>query len=197
MGADRQGSGHLAADLGQLARSVADEVGEQVPVVLAHVLAVVLELLDGVEHLLTLGFRLVHDARALVLGIFDGGRCLGIRVRDDLVCGTLRDDESLRDGVVVGLLGLELALQIGDARVLLGQRGIVRHDDGSFDASRRVEAFELTIVQLVLELGDLGVHAVDLVGDMLEEHIDFVDVVAFAIDREALVVYLSRGDSHL
>ena len=63
--------------------------------------------------------------------------------------------------------------------------------------SRRVEAFELTIVQLVLELGDLGVHAVDLVGDMLEEHIDFVDVVAFAIDREALVVYLSRGDSHL
>lgn len=30
MGADRQGSGHLAADLSQLARSVADEVGEQV-----------------------------------------------------------------------------------------------------------------------------------------------------------------------
>ena len=71
------------------------------------------------------------------------------------------------------------------------------YDDGSFDASRRVEAFELTIVQLGLELGDLGVHAVDLVGDMLEEHIDFVDVVASAVDREALIVDFSRGDSHL
>ena len=37
---------------------------------------------------------------------------------------------------------------------------------------------------------------VDFSGDMLEEHIDFIDVVALAVDREALVMNFFGSDSH-
>ena len=142
MGArSRSGSSRRAPDLGELARRIADEVGKEFFVFVARILAVVLELLDGVEHLLLLGFGLAHDAGRLVLGILDGGRRLSVRRRDDLVGRALRDDEGLRDGVVVRLLRLKLALELCDALVLLGQSRLV--GCGSLNARRLVEPVEL------------------------------------------------------
>ena len=118
---------------------------------------------------------------------------------NDLVGGALRDDERLGDGVVVGLLGLELTLEVGDARILRGQLLVARGGDGRghvLDARRRVETGERGVVQLALQLVYLRGHRVDLVGNVLQEHVHFVDIVALAVDREALVVDISRGDCH-
>ena len=46
------------------------------------------------------------------------------------------------------------------------------------------------------QLFDFGIQPVDLCGDMFEEHIDLVDIVAFAIDREALIVNFFGSDGH-
>ena len=66
----------------------------------------------------------------------------------------------------------------------------------SLDARRRVETGERGVVQLALQLVYLRGHRVDLVGNVLQKHVHFVDIVALAVDREALVVDISRGDCH-
>ena len=82
--------------------------------------------------------------------------------------------------------------------VLLGDMlglGLVEHL--VVEGGRAIEAGERVLADLALQRGDLLIQAVDLIGDMLEEDIDLVDVVALAIDGEALVMDFSRGDSHL
>ena len=202
------GSLRAAADLGELARSVVDEVGEKFLIFLARVLAIVLELANGIDDVLLVVVGAVDDALSLVLRVLNGlGRGV-VGLRKNLVSGALRDDERLRDGVAVGLLLFKLQLELADAciclveflrEVLSRSRRRRRRGGRSFlDRLRwRVKPVEARIVQLILQVGDLVVEIIDLIGDMLEKHIDFVDVVALAVDRETLVVNFSRGDSHL
>ena len=211
----------LLADFGKLASGVGDEVVEQVAIILARLLAIILELVNGVDDLLAIVLGLVKNAVGLVLGILDRGGSIGLGIGQNLVGGALGDDERLGDGVAVGLLGLELLLELSDAGVALGDGGIFLGQDGRVDGvcrlvvllggmlglglveslvvegGRAVEAGERVLADLALQRGDLLIQAVDLIGDVLEEDIDLVNVVALAIDGEALVMDFSRGDSHL
>ena len=56
------GSLRAAADLGELARSVVDEVGEKFLILLARVLAIVLELANGIDDVLLVVVGAVDDA---------------------------------------------------------------------------------------------------------------------------------------
>ncbi len=196
----------LLADFGKLASGVGDEVIEQVAIILARLLAIILELVNGIDDLLAIVLGLVEDTVGLVLSILDRGGSIGLGVGQDLVGGALGDDERLGDGVAVGLLGLELLLELGDAGIALGDGGILLGQDGRVDGvcglvvllggmlglglvehlvvegGRAVEAGERVLADLALQRGDLLIQAVDLIGDVLEEDIDLVDVAALAID---------------
>ena len=128
----------LLADFGKLASGVGDEVVEQVAIILARLLAIILELVNGVDDLLAIVLGLVEDAVGLVLGILDRGGSIGLGVGQDLVGGALGDDERLGDGVAVGLLGLELFLELGDAGIALGDGGIFLGQDGRVDGICRL-----------------------------------------------------------
>ena len=113
---------------------------------------------------------------------------------------------SLGDGIVVGALVGKLALQIGDDSVLLGELSVVlggvdgrrgHLGDGHRGGGRRVEAAETIGLQLILKVRDRVVQNIDLVGDMLEEHVHFIHIVAFAVDGEALIVDVGSGDCHV
>ena len=162
--------------------------------------------MNGIDDLLAIVLGLVEDTVGLVLSILDRGGSIGLGVGQDLVGGALGDDERLGDGVAVGLLGLELLLELGDAGIALGDGGILLGQDGRVDGvcglvvllggmlglglvehlvvegGRAVEAGERVLADLALQRGDLLIQAVDLIGDVLEEDIDLVDVVALAID---------------
>ena len=123
----------LLADFGKLASGVGDEVVEQVAIILARLLAIILELVNGIDDLLAIVLGLVEDTVGLVLSILDRGGSIGLGVGQDLVGGALGDDERLGDGVAVGLLGLELLLELGDAGIALGDGGIFLGQDGRVD----------------------------------------------------------------
>ena len=129
----------LLADFGKLASGIGDEVVEQVAIILARLLAIVLEFVDGVDDLLAIVLGLVEDAVGLVLGVLDRGGSIGLGVGQDLVGGALGDDERLGDGVAVSLLGLELLLKLGDAGVALGDGGILFSQNGRVDGSLRTD----------------------------------------------------------
>ena len=110
----------LLADFGKLASGVGDEVVEQVAIILARLLAIILELVNGIDDLLAIVLGLVEDTVGLVLGILNRGGSIGLGVGQDLVGRALGDNERLGDGVAVGLLGLELLLELGDAARMVG-----------------------------------------------------------------------------
>ena len=51
-------------------------------------------------------------------------------------------------------------------------------------------------MKLCGQLFDFSIQPVDFRSDMLEEYIDLVNIVAFAIDREALIVDFFGSDGH-
>ena len=91
-------------DVGQLAGSVGDDVLQEVSVLLASILAVVLQLADGVDDVLAIGVGAIDDALGLVAGVLDGLSGVRVGLGEDLVGRALGDDEGLGDGVVVGAL---------------------------------------------------------------------------------------------
>ena len=74
----------LLADFGKLASGIGDEVVEQVAIILARLLAIILELVNGIDDLLAIVLGLVEDAVGLVLGILDRGGSIGLGVSQDL-----------------------------------------------------------------------------------------------------------------
>lgn len=115
-----------------------------------------------------------------------------------------------------GFLFGKLLLELGDASVFFhGRKHRSRIDGFLFDCLglgfghrglgesgvhvHRLVIIEahLVIIELVNaseKLFDLGIQTVDLGCDMLEEHIDLVNVVTLAINRETLVVDVFGSD---
>ena len=67
------------------------------------------------------------------------------------------------------------------------------------EGGRAVEAGERVLADLALQRGDLLIQAVDLIGDVLEEDIDLVDVIALRsmeklwlwISAEVIAIFVS------
>ena len=193
---DHGACGRKGAQIGELARGIGDEVLQNVGVLVAHILAIVLELANRIDDRLLIRVRAVENARRLVARILHGLGGISIRLRHNLVGRALRDDESLGDGAVVSLLLLKLSLEVGDdlvffgeKRVFLGNGGIAGERIGSQSlrlivhrGDSGIETVETGTVELILESGDMIVENVDLVGNVLEEDVDLVDVIALAVD---------------
>lgn len=92
----RRGGRHVGADVGQLAGSVGDDVLQEVSVLLASILAVVLQLADGVDDVLAIGVGAIDDALGLVAGVLDGLSGVRVGLGEDLVGRALGDDEGGR-----------------------------------------------------------------------------------------------------
>ncbi len=97
---------------------------------------------------------------------------------------------------------VQLAFQVVDTGGLVGNlhvevRGINLFHNGRLHGHRSNGGSFLGIVELILQTGDDVVELVNLVGNMLKEHIHLIDIVTLAVDGEALVVDVGGGDSHV
>ena len=176
------------------------------------------ELFDGGFDLGLLGVRAVDDVARLDFGVVvDALRFSAGRIKHFL-SRTLSSHERIGNGGSVGFLFRKLLLELGDASVFfVGRKHRGRIGGFLFDClglgfghrglgESGVHVHRLVIIEAHLviielvdaseKLFDLGIQTVNLGCDMLEEHIDLVNVITLAINRETLVVDVFGSDGH-
>ena len=210
--------GKLVFDIVKLGIRIVDEALQGLGIRLARLLVGAIELFDGGFNLGLLGVRAVDDVARLDFSIVVDALRFGAGSIEHFLGGTLGGHERIGNGGSVSFLFGKLLLELGDASVFfIGRKHRSRIGGFLFDrlglgfghrglGESGVHVHRLVIIETHLviielvnaseKLFDLGIQAVNLGCDMLEEHIDLVNVVTLAINRETLVVDVFGSDGH-
>ena len=208
--------GEFVLDIVKLGIRIVDEALQGLGIRLARLLVGTIELFDGGFDLGLLGVRAVDDVARLDFGVVVNTLRFSAGCIKHFLSGTLSGHERIGNGGSVGFLFGKLLLELGDTSVFfvgrkhrsrigcflfdrlgLGHRGL--GESGVHVHRLVIIEAHLVVIELVdasEKLFDLGIQTVNLGCDMLEEHIDLVNVITLAINRETLVVDVFGSDGH-